>query len=275
MKRHILTSAAAAVALLATFGIAGTNAQQPKPGAAPAKGAAPAPAAAAAPAAPSWVKLCEQAPFVGQDPKDPSKEIQASKSICLTHHERLDAASGMVLVSAAVREIEGAEKKHFMVMLPLGMALPPGMQVGVYPPDMWAAIQKGEKVDDSKLDPLKLAYTLCHAAGCTAEMEATPDVIKRIQAGAGIIVFAINGNGSPIAFPAPLNGFSEALAGAPADNKAYSEARKALMGQIEENRKKMLEEYRKQNQDLQKVAPKSGQAPTAAAPGGAAAPKKP
>ncbi len=271
MKRHIWTSAAAAVALAVTFG--GTNAQQPKPGAAPAaKGAAPAPAAA--PAAPSWVKLCEQAPFVGQD-KD-GKEIQTSKAICLTHHERLDAASGMVLVSAAIREIEGAEKKHFMVMLPLGMALPPGMQVGVYPPDMWNAIQKGEKVDDSKLEPLKLTYTLCHAAGCTAEMEASADVIKKIQSGAGIIVFAVNGNGAPIAFPAPLNGFAEALAGAPADNKAYSEARKALMGQIEENRKKMIEDYRKQNQDLQKVAPKGGAAPApAAAPAGTAPAKKP
>ncbi len=270
MKRHMWTSAAAAVALAMTFGGGGINAQQPKAGAAPAKAATP----AAAPAAPSWVKLCEQAPFVGQD-KD-GKEIQTSKSICLTHHERLDAASGMVLVSAAVREIEGADKRHFMVMLPLGMALPPGMQVGVYPPDMWNAIQKGEKVDDSKLEPLKLTYTLCHAAGCTAEVEATPDIIKKIQGGAGIIVFAINGNGSPIAFPAPLNGFSEALAGAAADNKAYSEARKALMGQIEENRKKMLDEYRKQNQDLQKVAPKGQGAPAAAAaPATQPAAKKP
>ncbi len=270
MKWHICMSAAAAVAMVATFGVAGTNAQQPKAGAPPAaKGATP--AAAPAAAAPSWVKLCEQAPFVGQD-KD-GKEIQTSKSICLTHHERLDAASGMVLVSAAVREIEGAGKRHFMVMLPLGMAIPPGMQVGIYPPDMWAAIQKGEKVDDSKLEPLKLTYTLCHAAGCTAEMEATPEIVTKIQGGAGLIVFAVNGNGAPIAFPAPLNGFKEALAGAPADNKAYSEARKALMGQIEENRKKMIEDYRKQNKDLQQAAPKGQGA--AAAPATAPAAKKP
>lgn len=271
MKRHIWLSATAAVALATTFGIAGTNAQQPKAGAAPQKAAQPAPSDKPAP---SWVKLCEKAPFVGQD-KD-GKEVQTEKSICLTHHERLDAASGMVLVSAAIREIEGAEKKHFMVMLPLGMALPPGMQVSVYPAEMWGAIQKGEKVDDSKLEPLKLTYTICHAAGCTAETEATPEVIKKIQSGAGIIVFAINGNGAPIAFPAPLNGFTEALAGPPADNKAYSEARRALMGQIEENRKKMIEEYRKQNQDLQKVAPKpQGAAPAATPAAGAPAAKKP
>jgi invasion protein IalB len=272
MKRHIWTSAAAALALSATFGFVSA---QPKQNTPPAKADPKAAAAAPAAASPSWVKLCEKAPFVGQD-KD-GKEVQTEKSICLTHHERLDAASGMVLVSAAIREIEGAEKRHFMVMLPLGMALPPGMQVGVYPPDMWNAIQKGEKVDDSKLEPLKLMYTLCHAAGCTAEVEATPDVVKKIQGGAGIIVFAVNGNGAPIAFPAPLNGFTEALAGAPADNKAYSEARKALMGQIEENRKKMIEDYRKQNKDLQQVAPK-GQGPApAAAPAAATgpAPKKP
>ena len=109
-----------------------------------------------------------------------------------------------------------------MVMLPLGMALPAGMQVGVYPKDMWDKIHKNEKVDDSKLEPIKLVYTLCHAAGCTAEAEATPELIKQVQGGAGLIVFAVNGNGSPIAFPVPLNGFNEALAGAAADNKQYA-----------------------------------------------------
>jgi hypothetical protein len=62
----------------------------PKKETAPAaKGAAPAAApAAAGAAAPSWVKLCEAAPFVGKD-KD-GKDVNVSKSICLTHHERLD-----------------------------------------------------------------------------------------------------------------------------------------------------------------------------------------
>jgi invasion protein IalB len=270
--RHSVSVAAsiAALALTGSFAIA----QQPKPGASP----APAPkAAAAAPAAdqkaaPSWVKLCEKAPFVGKD-KD-GKDLNVQKSICLTHHERLDAASGMVLVSAAIRDIEGAEKKHLMVMLPLGMALPPGMQAGIYPKAMWDEVQAGKKVDDSKLTPIKLTYTLCHAAGCTAETEATAEVIKEVSGGAGMIVYAVNGNGAPVAFPVPLNGFTEALAGAPADNAAYAEQRRKLLGMIAENQKKMVEEYKKQNEELQKLTPGGAKAPAAAAAAPAAAPAK-
>lgn len=263
-----LTGGVAAVAL--ALSAAHALAQQPAakaPAAAPQKGAAAAPAGAPPS---SWVKLCEKAPFVGKD-KD-GKEIRQEKNICLTHHERLDASTGMVLISAAIRDIEGAEKKHLMVMLPLGMAIPPGMQAGIYPADLWDKIQKNEKVDDSKIQPVKLIYTLCHAAGCTAEVEATPELIKSISDGAGMIVYAVNGNGAPIAFPVPLNGFKESLAGQPADNKMYAEQRGALMKQIAENRKKMIEEYQKQNKELKGMtAP--GETSIAPAPAAKAAPE--
>ena len=68
---------------------------------------AAAPAAAAAAAAPksAWVKLCEKAPIVKKGPD--GKDVKEEKSLCLTHHERLDGNTGMVLVSAAIREVEG------------------------------------------------------------------------------------------------------------------------------------------------------------------------
>jgi invasion protein IalB len=256
--------AAAALALAA----GGALAQQKAPASSSpppaAKSAAPAPAAKGAAPASSWVKLCEKAPFVGKG-KD-GKDVSVEKSICLTHHERLDAASGMVLISAAIREIEGAEKRHLMVMLPLGMAIPPGVQAGIYTKDMWDKIQKGEKVDDTKLTPVKMQYMLCHGAGCTAETEATAELVKQIQGGAGLIVYAVNGNGQPIAFPVPLNGFSETLAGPAADNKAYSEKRQELMKQIFENQKKIAAEYAKQQKELQGMtaAPAGQKAPAQA-----------
>ena len=43
-----------------------------------------------------------------KDGKDEKKEL----NICLTHHERLDGNTGMVLVSAAVRQVEGQDKQH-------------------------------------------------------------------------------------------------------------------------------------------------------------------
>jgi invasion protein IalB len=114
---------------LGIAGIAGSaDAQQAKkPAAAPAQKGAP--AAASAPPAGSqsaWVKLCEKANAVTKDKdgKDEKKEV----SICLTHHERLDGNSGMVLVSAAVRQIDGQDKQHFMVMVPLDMQIRPGLR---------------------------------------------------------------------------------------------------------------------------------------------------
>lgn len=152
----------------------------------------------------AWVKLCEKAPNI----TDPKKEL----NVCLTHHERLDGNTGMVLVSAAIRKVEGQDKEALMVMVPLGMALPPGVQV---------------KVDDK--EPVKLQFTLCHAAGCTAEGEATKAIVDQMKTGKQVVVAAINLAGKAIGFPVPLTGFDKAYAGPPVDNEKYKEARKRLM----------------------------------------------
>ncbi len=152
----------------------------------------------------AWVKLCETAP----DLTDPKQKL----NVCLTHHERLDGNTGRVLVSAAIREVQGQDKKALMVMVPLGMALPPGVQV---------------KVDEN--EAVKLKYTLCHAAGCTAEAEATQAVVDQMKKGKQVVVAAINLAGKAIGFPVPLTGFDKALTGKPVDNEKYKEARKRLM----------------------------------------------
>jgi len=255
---------AGAVALaLGLAGIAGSaDAQQPaakKPAAAPAQKGAPAAASAPPAGAQSaWVKLCEKANAVTKDKdgKDEKKEV----SICLTHHERLDGNSGMVLVSAAVRQIDGQDKQHFMIMVPLGMLIQPGMRASIYPKDQWELVQKNEKVDEAKLKGIKLGYTLCHPAGCTAEVEATAELINDLRTSGGLVVFAINAGGQPVGFPVPLVGFEQAYAGGPVDNKQYGEARRALMQQIAQRQHDLIEEQKKQQQQ---------QAPGAAAPGAA------
>ncbi len=235
--------------------IAGSaDAQQPakKPPAAPAqKGAPAAGSAPPAGAQSAWVKLCEKANAVTKDKdgKDEKKEV----SICLTHHERLDGNSGMVLVSAAVRQIDGQDKQHFMVMVPLGMLIQPGMRASLYPKDQWELVQKNEKVDETKLKGIKLGYTLCHPAGCTAEVEATPELVNDLRTMGGLVVFAINAGGQPVGFPVPLVGFEQAYTGSPVDNKQYGEARRALMQQIAQRQHDLIEAQKKQQQ--QQAAP--------------------
>jgi invasion protein IalB len=221
-----------------------------KPAAAPAaKPAAGAPAAAAAGAAgngaakSAWVKLCEKAPIVkkGED----GKEVKEDKNLCLTHHERLDGNTGMVLVSAAIRQVDGQDKKSLMIMVPLGMAIPPGVRAAVYTKEQWAAAAKNEKVDEKALKPIDLKYSLCHPAGCTAETEATKEILDQMAAGGGIMVLAMNAAAQPVGFPVPLEGYMEASSGPPVDNKKYAEARGALMRQIRERQAQLADQQRK------------------------------
>ena len=233
------------------------HAQQQKPAAqAPAKGAAPPAAAPAAPAAAAgagapaagdsnqsaWVKLCEKATLKKNDKEE-------KLDICLTHHERLDGNTGMVIVSAALREVQGNPKKHLMVMVPLGVALPAGLQI---------------KIDEDK-EPTKLTYTICHPGGCTAEVEATDEIVAKLKKGKQLMVAAMNVAAKPIFLPVPLNGFEPTLAGKPVDPEVYGKARAQLMQQIEQRQIEMLN---KAEEDAKKGvgAPATTSSTTPAAP---------
>ena len=106
--------------------------------------------------------------------------------------------------------------------------------------------QKNEKVDETKLKGIKLGYTLCHPAGCTAEVEAPAELITDLRTAGGLVIFAINAGGQPVGFPVPLIGFEQAFAGAPVDNKQYGEARRQLMQQIAQRQQELAEEQKKQ-----------------------------
>lgn len=259
----------AALGLVALIGGTPASAQAPATPAAkqPAAKApdAKAPAAGAAAAADkksAWVKLCEKAPFNHKD-KD-GKDVKEEKNICLTHHERLDGNTGMVMVSAAIREIEGGDKKSLMVMVPLGMALPPGLRAAVYSKEQWAQAAKNEKIDEKSLKPVALRFSLCHAAGCTAEAEATADIIEQLKTGGGLMVIAMNAGAQPIGFPVPLDGFTEAYTGKPVDNKEYAKARGQLMAQIRQRQQEAMEKYKAEQMKNLPTPPDGATAPAAA-----------
>lgn len=198
----------------------------------------------------AWVKLCEEAQLAHRDKQ--GKQVREEKDICLTHHERLDGNTGMVIVSAAIRHVEDMEKEHLMVMVPLGMAIPPGVRAAVYTKEQWAKAQKEEKVDEKELKPISLSYSLCHPAGCTAETEATKELVDAMKAGGGIMVLAINANGQPVAFPVPLDGFTAAHTGPPVDNETYAKARGETMEKIRQHRAEMIRQAQENQKATQK-----------------------
>jgi invasion protein IalB len=236
-KVGVASAAALGLALVAASPAWAQQVQQKPAAQAPAKPAAQAPATPPAEQS-AWVKLCEKATLKRTD-KDEQLDI------CLTHHERLDGNTGMVIVSAALREVQGNPKKHLMVMVPLGVALPAGLQV---------------KIDEDK-EPTKLVYTLCHPGGCTAEIEATEEIINKLKKGKQMMVAAMNVAAKPIFLPVPLNGFEMTLAGKPVDSKVYSEARGQLMEQIYQRQQELLAKAEKDAQ-----AGAQGGAPAGAAP---------
>ncbi len=210
-----------------------------------AKKAAPA-APAAAESQSAWVKLCEVAKLNKPQTKPDDKPEVEEKKICLTHHERLDGNTGMVLVSAAIREVEGQDKKSLMIMVPLGMAIPPGVRAAVYTTDQWAKASKNEQIDEASLKPVNLKYSLCHPAGCTAEVEADASIIDQMKKGGGLMILALNAAAKPVGFPVPLDGFTKAFEGPPVDNEKYAQARGQLMNQIRERQAKMIEKMKEE-----------------------------
>ena len=244
---------AASVLALGTTMVVAQEGGQPVPKSPPkATPAAPAGAAPAAPPAPgpraatdeaTWVKLCTK------------NEQTANKQVCLVNHEGLDPNTGMVLVAAAVRSVEGEDKQHLLVRLPTAYSLvmPAGVEI---------------KIDDG--EPIKLQYAVCFPTSCQVHMELTKDMFDKMRKGKQMVVAAMNMQQKAMAFPVPLTGFGKTFDGPPVDNAKYEEARRLIMEKFRQRQidlaNKAAEAQQKKDQD-QTVAP--------AEPNATVAPKKP
>ena len=168
-------------------------------------------AAAAAPAAPgvgpaaegaAWVKLCLK------------NEQTANKQLCVVNHEGLDPNTGMVLVAAEVRSIEGEDKQYLLVRLPTtsSLVIPAGVQI---------------KIDDG--EPISLQYAVCFLTSCQVQIELTQDMFEKMRKGKRMVVAAMNMQQKAMAFPVQLTDFAKTFDGPPVDNAKYEEARRQMM----------------------------------------------
>jgi invasion protein IalB len=221
-----------------------------------------------------WVKVCPKVSAVGKNKE--GKEEKKDINFCLTQHERIDSNTGMPIITAAVRSVEGEDKQFFAVMVPLGVLLPPGMLSVVYTKEDWEKLQKNEKVDEAKVKPVRMAYGFCHSAGCEADMELTPEFLAQMKAGAALEIRAMTPNG-PVGFAIPLQGFNQTFGGQPVDMQKFQDARRELMQQIAQRQQQYMQEMKKQNEELQKMQGMDavkGSATPAPAAKDKAAPKK-
>ncbi len=193
-KTSLASLAFAGALFVNAAGHAQQPAQQPQAGAAPGGGAQES----------SWVKLCQQ-----------QKAKEQKVNVCLTHHERLHPNTGLPLISAAIREIEGEPQKIMMFMVPLGRLLKPGLIM---------------QVDDK--EPLKIGYNYCTSIGCVAQAPVTDEIIEAFKKGGTLTIKTIDVGQKRVGFQVSLGGFTRALEGPSIDPKAYAQARKEMFEMI-------------------------------------------
>ncbi|MGA7455860.1 MAG: invasion associated locus B family protein, partial [Methyloceanibacter sp.] len=205
--------------------------------AAPAAGVAGASPGGGAAGEDAWVKLCMK-----------SEQTQ-NKEICLVNHEGLEPNTGMVLIAAAVRKVEGEEKQQLLVRVPTAYALvmPAGVQL---------------KIDEQQ--PIQLQYTICFPTSCQVQLDLTKELFDSMRKGKQMVVAAMNIQQKTMGFPVPLTGFAKAYDGAPVDSVKYEESRRQLM-----------EMFRKRQADLAAKAAKGAPDATGTTPQAAGQPPAP
>ena len=194
--------------------------------------AADAPAAPADPAAkpadakagkggPNWFKICEKVQLPDPAAKDAKTAPPIEKQVCANQHESFDPQSGNLLVSVALREIEGNDKKVLLVGTPLGFILPAGI-----------ALRFDDEKDPKQL--VKLGFDYCVPQGCTSESEAAPELIDRMSKAKNMWVLAVSLQGVTIPFKITMEDFATSLSGKPVDTAKYLNARKNLVLSLRE-----------------------------------------
>ena len=163
----------------------------------------------------SWVKVCT------------TDEKTGNKQVCLIRHEGLDPKTGAILISVAVRTIEGEDKKHLLVTVPTSYSLvmPAGVQI---------------KIDEG--EPIQLQYAVCFPTSCQVQMELSKEIVDKMRKGKQMIVAALNAQQTTMAFPLPHSGFSKTFDGPPVDNVAYQEARARMMRASREHQAELAKE---------------------------------
>lgn len=226
-----------------------------KPAAAKKEAAAPAAAAPAGPA-PVWAKICEKVPVVKKE-KD-GKETKEEKQACKTMYESFDPSTGGPLVAISVEEGEGIDKKAMTVIVPPGVALPPGLSLAVFQKDQWDKVAaqnkegKAVKPEELGLKPYNFKFLHCAPTGCVSLNEASTELLDQMKSGVGIMIRVADVSGRVVDLAVPLKGFAESFAGAPLDTKEFLKDRQARLTALAQKRAEAVERFKKERADMLK-----------------------
>ena len=182
-----------------------------------------------------WVKLCNK----DADPK--------AKRVCVTVKDgRVE--SGLLVVSVAIIEMDGEQRKLLRMSLPYGVAL-----------------QHGTRLIVDQGQPATAPFVTClppvvPPGGCIADYDANADLIGRMKKANLLTVQAIHMNGQAMSPQLDLKDFAKAYDGPPTDPKVFEAQQKKLQDELQ----KRAEEARKKLESQQPPAAGTSQAPAPA-----------
>jgi invasion protein IalB len=178
------------------------------------------------------VKLCNK----DADPK--------AKRVCVTVKDgRVE--SGLLVVSVAIIEMDGEQRKLLRMSLPYGVAL-----------------QHGTRLIVDQGQPATAPYVTClppvvPPGGCIADYDANADLVARMKKATVLTVQAIHMNGQAMSPQLDLKDFAKAYDGPPTDPKVFEAQQKKLQDELQ----KRADEARKKLESQQPPAGGTSQAP--------------
>jgi invasion protein IalB len=219
-------------------------------------------AAPAAPAAgqadrPVWAKICEKVPVVKKD-KDGKETGKEEKQACKTMYESFDPNTGGPLVAISIEEGEGIDKKAMTIIVPPGVALPPGLSLAVFQKDQWDKVAaqnkegKAVKPEELGLKPYNFKFLHCAPTGCVSLTEATTELLDQMKTGVGVMIRVADVSGRVVDLAVPLKGFSESFTGAPVDTKEFLKDRQTRLTALAQKRAEAVERFKKERADMMK-----------------------
>ncbi len=132
-----------------------------------------------------WIVRCQPAP----------EDAFGATELCEMYQQVSEQESGQTVLETVIGYPQGVEQPVALFNLPLGMRLPPGVQL---------------QIDDN--EPVRFPVQICLRGGCRANIELSERLMEQMRAGAEGVLTIADPQGQGIQLPLSLTGFSAAMA---------------------------------------------------------------
>ena len=131
-----------------------------------------------------WVVRCQPAP----------EDAFGAGESCEMYQQVSEQESGQTVLETVIGFPPGADQPVALFNLPLGMLLPPGVE-----------LQVGDN------EPIRFAVQLCVQSGCLTDIVLEPELVEQMRAGSEATLTIVDPQGQDVELPLSLMGFSASL----------------------------------------------------------------